>query len=303
MTKQIAIVCLFLLGFVLNTQASADEAAVRKTLASYVEVFNSKAAERVGSFWTENGSHTDRVTGFRTEGRAAIQADITEVLKSPVAMKLSATVDKFRLVTADVARVEGETTVVMAGSDPMTSSYIAILVKKGDQWLLDSIEEMSLQQPASTIEALKDLAWLIGDWVDDSGDVKVSTSFRWTANQAFMLRSFSVETKAGLEMTGTQVIGWDPRVQQIRGWSFNSNGSFGESTWTKTDSSWLSKTIQTLANGDSASGTYVMEKLDDNSFSMQLLGHELNGVPQPAGPAVKIIRTPTEQTSDSTSGN
>jgi uncharacterized protein (TIGR02246 family) len=268
----------------------ADEASVRKVLAEYVEVFNQKAADKVAGFWTEQGTHTDRETGERTEGRQAIQADMAKVFESSGEMKLSAKVDRFKMVTSNVARAEGQTTVVFADGEPIVSSFIAILVHEGDKWLLDSIEEMALPQPVSTADALKGLEWLIGEWVDDSGDVKVSTTFRWTANQAFMLRSFNVETKEGVTMTGTQVIGWDPRIQQIRSWSFNSDGSFGEAVWSRNGNGWQSKAIQTLANGGSASGTYVMERVDDNSFTMQLVGHELNGEPQPTGAGVKIVR-------------
>jgi len=47
--------------------ASADEAAVRKTLSEYVHVFNQKTPEKVAEFWTKKGTHTDRETGERTE--------------------------------------------------------------------------------------------------------------------------------------------------------------------------------------------------------------------------------------------
>ena len=280
---------LFATFFVAPT-INADEASVRKVLAGYVEVFNQKAADKVAGFWTEKGTHTDRETGERTEGRQAIQADMTRVFESSGDMKLSAKVDRFKMVTSNVASVEGQTTVVLADGDPIVSSFIAILVQQGDKWLIDSIEEMPLPQPVSSAAALKGLEWLIGEWVDDSGEVKVSTTFRWTAGEAFMLRSFNVESKDGVTFTGTQVIGWDPALQQVRSWSFNSDGSFGQAFWSQNGDKWLSKATQTMANGDSASGTYVMERVDDNSFTMQLVGHELNGEPQPTGTGVKIVR-------------
>ena len=297
--RQSSFVALALIAtYFIAPSVHANEATVRRVLEDYVEVLNQKAADRVGSFWTAKGTHTDRETGERTEGRTAIEADMTEVFKSQADMKLSAKVDRFKMVTADVASVEGETTVVLTDGEPIVSSFIAILVHQGDKWLLDSIEEMPLPQPASTADALKELEWLIGEWVDDSGDVKVSTKFRWTANGAFMLRSFDVETKDSVTMTGTQVIGWDPRAQQIRSWSFNSDGSFGEAAWSQNGDSWLSKATQTLAGGESASGTYVMERVDENSFVMQLVGHELNGEPQPTGAGVKIVRASQKPASD-----
>lgn len=275
---------------------NCDEAAVRKTLADYVNVFNQKAVDQVGSFWTASGTHIDRETGERTEGRDAIQADISEVLKTQPNIRLSARIDRFRMVTATVASVEGQTTVVLSDAEPIVSAFTALMVYEGDRWLLDSIEEMSLPQPEKPGDALGELQWLIGDWIEESGDIKVSTTFRWTANQAFLLRSFNVQTQDEIEMSGTQIIGWDPFQRQIRSWTFNSDGSFGEATWVRDGSNWLSKSQQTLPDGSTASGTYVLGQLDDNSFTMQLLGHEQNGEPQPAGPMVKIVRAQTAST-------
>ena len=300
MKKSSSIAFALAASFLAAPLVRADEGAVRRALAEYVDVFNQKAAEKVGAYWTEKGTHTDRETGERTEGRSAIQADMTRVFNEQADCRLSATIDRIKFVTPDVASVEGETTVVLSDAEPIISTYTAIVVHQGDKWLLDTVEEMPLPQPATSTDALKELEWLIGEWVDDSGDVKVSTTFRWTAGKAFLLRSFDVETKDGLAMTGTQVIGWDPRGKQIRSWSFNSDGSFGESTWSRNGDSWLSRSSQTMATGDIASGTYVLERIDDASFTMQLVGHEVNGEPQPAGATVKLLRTPETPASDST---
>ena len=272
-----------------TSMTEANEVAIRKMLAEYVDVFNQKEAGKVGLFWTEGGTHTDRETGKRTEGRDAIQTDISDVMKDQSGIHLSATIERLKFITPDVVSVEGETTVVISDAEPLVSAYAAIVVHQGDKWLLDSIEEMPLPQPASSTAALKELEWLIGDWVDDSDDVKVSTTFRWTANQAFLLRSFNVETTDGVAMTGTQIIGWDPIGQQIRSWSFNSDSSFGESTWNRSGDSWLSKSINTLASGETASGTYVMERMNDDAFEIQLVGHEVKREPQPTGAAAKIV--------------
>ncbi len=290
MNTKRSILCAILVSLPVFPTTFADEATVRKTLSDYVDNFNQRAADKVASFWTENGTYTDRVTGERTTGRDAIQADLTKVLAEPTAMKLSAQIHGIKFITDDVASVEGETTLVLNASEPVISTFNAILVRKEERWLLDSIQEADLPQPSSAADALSGLTWLVGTWVDDGGDTKVHTTFRWTASQAFLLRSFTVETPDGVAMTGTQVIGWDPRALEIRSWSFNSNGSFGESVWSKSAGAWRSKSVQTLADGRVAAGTYVMERQDDNAFTMQLVGHEIEGQPQPASPTVRVVR-------------
>lgn len=269
---------------------TADEAQVGKSFVDFVAAFNEKNAEKLASCWTETATHTDRETGERTEGRAAIQADFTKIFAAQPAIRLSATLTRVKMVTADVAQVEGQSTVIGGDGIPVESLFTGILIRSEDKWLFDSIEETAAPIPATPADALQQLEWLIGEWTDESGDVKVRTTFRWSANRAFLLRSFVAEAADGSVFEGTQVIGWDAGQQQIRSWTFNSDGSFGSSTWSKNGNSWMAKSSQTSANGDISSGTYVLDQVDENSFTLQLIGHEINGDPQPAASAATITR-------------
>src|SRR6056297_1615960 len=102
MSTKLTVSCAILASFFVVATVDADEAAVRKTLSDYVDVFNQRATDKVAEFWTENGTHTDRVTGERTVGREAIQADMAEVLAQPSGMKLSAQIRGIKFITADV---------------------------------------------------------------------------------------------------------------------------------------------------------------------------------------------------------
>lgn len=269
---------------------AADEVQIGNSLNEFVAAFNEKNAEKLAACWTETATHTDRETGERTEGRAAIQADFTKVFTAQPGIKLSASMTRAKMVTADVAQVEGQTTVIGGDGVPVESVFSAIMTRSGEKWLFDSIEETTAPIPATPEDALQQLEWLIGEWTDESGDVKVRTTFRWSANRAFLLRSFVAESADGNVLEGTQVIGWDANLLQIRSWTFNSDGSFGSSTWSKNENSWMAKSSQTSANGDISSGTYVLEQVDENSFTLQLIGHEINGEPQPASAAATINR-------------
>ncbi|RLS72051.1 MAG: nuclear transport factor 2 family protein [Planctomycetota bacterium] len=269
---------------------AADEVQIGNSLNEFVAAFNEKNAEKLAACWTETATHTDRETGERTEGRAAIQADFTKVFTAQPGIKLSASMTRAKMVTADVAQVEGQTTVIGGDGVPVESVFSAIMTRSGEKWLFDSIEETTAPIPATPADALQQLEWLIGEWTDESGDVKVRTTFRWSANRAFLLRSFVAESADGNVLEGTQVIGWDANLLQIRSWTFNSDGSFGSSSWSKNENSWMAKSSQTSANGDISSGTYVLEQVDENSFTLQLIGHEINGEPQPASAAATINR-------------
>ncbi|MDZ4779164.1 MAG: SgcJ/EcaC family oxidoreductase [Planctomycetia bacterium] len=281
----------FVVVAVVAANAAANETEVRAALTAYVESFNRQDIAAVAAAWTEQASHTDRETGERTEGREAIQSDIAASFKEQPNAHLAGRVDRVRMIKPDVASVEGETTFGAGDEAPVVNNFAAILVKQGDKWLIDSIEELPLPTPATSTEALQDLEWMIGSWLDDGGESRVTTQVRWTASNAFLLRSFTIESADGTQQ-GTQVIGWDPRSQEIRSWSFNSDGSFGDGVWTQSGEDWLIKSSQTLSDGRAASGTYVLKRLDDNTITLELIGHEIDGEPQPAKEAVKMARAP-----------
>ena len=47
-----------------------------------------------------------------------------------------------------------------------------------------------------------------------------------------VLHSFKAG-KDGFQLSGTEVIGWDPTSRSIRSWVFDSDGSFGQAVWTR----------------------------------------------------------------------
>ena len=212
-------------------------------------------------------------------------------------MRLFGRVHHLRLVKPDVARVEGEATVNSPEMEPSRVTFSAILVNQNNKWMIDSIEETPIRVPASSYDALRDLEWLVGHWVDESEEARVDTEFRWTAGRAFLLRSYSIETADGGLQQGTQVIGLDPRSNEIRSWSFNSDGSFGDGIWSKNGDDWIVKSSETLPDGLAASGTFVMEEIDENTMTMQLIGLEVEGEPRPASEVVTIVRS-SEQAED-----
>ena len=64
------------------------------------------------------------------------------------------------------------------------------------------------------------------------------------------------------DLEGTQVIGWDPAAGTIRSWMFDSDGGFGEGTWSKKDNSWIVKFNQVLPDGRKASATNIYTLID-----------------------------------------
>jgi hypothetical protein len=61
-------------------------------------------------------------------------------------------------------------------------------------------------------------------------------------------------------LKGTQRIGWDPQAKQIRSWTFDDAGGFGETTWTPVGETWICKAKGVAADGTSVSATRTLTR-------------------------------------------
>lgn len=275
------------------TTGAEDE--VKAAVQSYVAAFNSRDAKAVASLWAENAIHTIRNSGEKTTGRTAIEGQFAALFSSEDVTKLTVAVESVRLVTDNVAKVEGAAVVVVGNEEPSETSFSALFIKSNDKWLMESVDETVMTVDDATIDPLAELEWMIGQWEDASQDVSVNTSVRWSANNSFLIRNYSLTREDQVEMQGTQVIGWDPKEGQIRSWAFDSDGSFGEGTWSRNGDSWIVKMSRTLADGGSASGTQVITANNENSMTVRIIGQDINGAPVPASDAIQVVRVAADQ--------
>ena len=100
---------------------------------------------------------------------------------------------------------------------------------------------------------------------------------KWAQNESFITRTFSISVADRLDMSGIQVIGWDAAAGKIRSWVFDSDGGFGEGEVDQEDKRWIINAVATLPDGRKTSAINAMTLLDDNSFTWQSSGRELDG--------------------------
>ena len=60
-----------------------------------------------------------------------------------------------------------------------------------------------------------------------------------------------------------QIIGWDAAAKRIRSWTFDSDGSFAEGSWSKKDNRWYVRKKGTTADGKMASAVNIITLVDD----------------------------------------
>lgn len=269
-----------------------SEAEVHAILKRYADVYNKHDAKALAEFWAENGTSTDSATGDRVVGREAIRADFEATFKENPKSRFSARLKNYRFIKPDLLSICGEATITGATEDDVNVvNFTTLLVRHGDSWLVEEASESPLVTPATPYDGLKDLGWLVGSWKDDTQVINVSSDIKWSDNKSYLLRKYTVEnTEDNTTTAGTQIIAWDPRSKSIRSWTFSSDGSFGEGAWSQSGQEWHVKFHHTTVDGRLLSGMQILTKVNSDTVTVQAIGQEDDGEPQPNSPVIKMIR-------------
>ncbi len=291
MAKILVIVTIFV-AFLTATAAEAqqkpapDEAAIRQAVQSYVEAFNRGDPVAVASHWSDDGEYVSP-SGESFKGRKKIEAALKTFFAENKDLQLQASPSSIRFPRPNRAIETGTATVTRPGQPPEETQYVASYVKKGEAWKLTSVTE---EESSVGYQHLKELEWLSGDWIDRDDNVTLDTVYQWSGNQSFIAASFTIYVQGKVDLQGTQVIGWDPVAKTIRSWVFDSQGGFGEGTWSRKDNQWLVKSSSVLSTGEKASAINTYTYVDDNIFTFQSVGREIGGEPMPDIEAVTVVR-------------
>jgi hypothetical protein len=204
--------------------------------------------------------------------------------------KLDVTVESIDFVSPNVALEQGTATVIPPDGEPTTTTYSAVHVKREGKWLIDRVSEEAIRTTPSHYEQLKDLEWMIGQWMDKAGEEIVTTECHWSRNNNFIIRSFTVSAAGDIDMAGMQIVGWDPARKQIRSWVFDSDGGFVEGRWQRIGKQWIVNSTGTLPDGKRASFTSIFKPLNEDSFTWQKVNRIVDGEILPNIDEVVIVR-------------
>jgi hypothetical protein len=138
---------------------------------------------------------------------------------------------------------------------------------------------------------LRGLEWAIGEWIDDvpAGEVG-HISFAWAPGRNFIVSTRTVDFKDVPQLQSTQWIAWDAAAKQIRSWSFQADGGFGESTWTKDGTKWVIKSESVLADGSKITATNIVAPGAADTLTWQSKDQKVNGQALPDTKEVKMKR-------------
>jgi hypothetical protein len=142
-------------------------------------------------------------------------------------------------------------------------------------------------------EQLRQLEWLIGDRVDESGNAVVKTSTRWSEDKNFLLSDFLIQLPQRGTVRGTQRIGWDGSIGKFRSWVFDAEGGHAEGLWSHVDGRWIVKVTGVRPDGDVGTATNIYAPADPDSFFLSSVDRIVGDAAAP-DVTVKVVRRPPE---------
>ena len=279
---------------VLSPEArAADEAAIRASGAAFIEAYNARDAKKLAALWTPEAVYIDPATGEQSVGRDEIEKAFADAFADQQDAKLVVDSASIEFVSPSVAIVRGSAHVVRQGEESADSDFTSVRVKRDGKWLIDRVSEVETEKaPPSNYDHLKELEWMIGSWHDDDPrpGIEIQTDCEWTKNKNFITRSFAIAIGNQVNKSGMQIIGWDPNDKQIHSWVFDSDGGFGEGSWTHKGNKWLIQNSGTLPDGGKATSLNIMTQLDDDSYQWESVNRDVDGQLQPNVEPVTVVR-------------
>ncbi len=172
-----------------------------------------------------------------------------------------------------------------------TAGWVVALTCAGQDTPKAEIQATVSEDRQSPLDTLD---WLVGDWVNEDENRSIEFNCHFTKNGSFLVRSFRMVSENDVQMSGMQVIAWDPANQSIRSWTFDSDGGFGEDTWTQSGNRYTIRAKYTLPDGGMASAINVFTFVDDNTCTWQSVSREIDGELQSDTDEVVLVRKSNE---------
>jgi uncharacterized protein (TIGR02246 family) len=256
-----------------------DEQAIRAAAKQYLAALERGDAKRLAELWTSDGDFVDELGGSHPASELIAEAAQSTGNREPPQVKLLDS--RIRFLTGDVALEDGTSDVSRVGAkSPARGRFSALWVKQQGRWRLASLREARIQ-PAASPAVLADLAWMIGQWSAQTNDTTLEISARWNATETFLLRDLKVLRAGQVAFQAAQRIGWDPISHKIRSWIFDSDGGYGEASWSRDGESWVIQASGVLPDGRQTSATSVVTYDGKDRLSWKTMAATIDGQPGP----------------------
>jgi uncharacterized protein (TIGR02246 family) len=264
--------------------------AIRAADGAFVRDYNKGDSKALAALFTEDAEVVEQ-DGSSYRSRALIEERLAETFASNPGVQLKIDTESIQAISPDVVRAEGRTVVTPVKGSPNLRRHSAIFVKRDGRWLIKNIRE-ELDPVVPPHDRLKELEWLIGEWVDEGEDTHVRVACKWSEDGNFLIRTFTVHIQGKPVLTVHQRVGWDPLARQFHSWEFDSEGGYGEGRWSRDGDRWLIKHMGVRPQGTAASATHILTRERSDLVRWVATDRVLGSESVPEEPNYTMVRVP-----------
>jgi uncharacterized protein (TIGR02246 family) len=283
-----------------DPQADKNAETVRQALASLARAYNARDPKAIAELFTPKGEFIDADDNV-FDSHEAIAGEFAALFEvNPGKNSVEIAAEEIREISPGVLSVDCVATFSDAEEkdedDKETADvdFSALLVKQSDGgWLFASIRSEGEGDLRTPHARLKQLAWLIGEWLDESDESTMHTTTRWSEDGNFLLTDFTIRVAGRKVMSGTQRIGWDGSLDKFKSWVFDSEGGHAEGIWTEIEDSWVVKVTGVRPDGDACSATHTYEQAAPDMFLFSVTDRIIGDEAAPDFTA-RVVRKPPE---------
>lgn len=258
-----------------------DDQTLRQSAKAYAEALDRGDLAAIQAAWTPDADYIDEA-GNTFKGREAIGKLFKQALPSLKANKTVYKLTAIRFIKPDVAVTDGDADITAADGSTDHSRFTAVWTKVGDQWLIASARDLpTAADPLAGDRRLKDLEWMVGDWTATDKTMTIKMVARWVMNRKFLKLEFAIAVPDAPPMLVVNYVGWDPTEGELRGWTFDSRGGFGNAAWIRDGATWMVDSSSVLPSGQTGSSTYVIKATGVEAFTWRATEREVDGQPLP----------------------
>ncbi len=269
------------------------EKSIAALVVAYAKAFNAGDAAAAAATFAEDALVIDE-QGERTDGRARIRDQLAASFAENPGGKIAIEAQALRFLGPDTALEESRTTITPAGGGPAEiTRFTVVYLKRDGHWLQSAVRDEQARDLTPHVR-LKELEWMVGDWINESEDAVVLTTCKWADGGNFLLREFTVKMQGKPVLSGTQRIGWDPTRQQFKTWIFDTEGGFGEGYCTRDGEQWVIKAEGVRQDGKHASVTSIITRLGKERANWKSVDRTIGGAAVPGVDEFTIVRKPPE---------
>ena len=259
---------------VLAEKTSASETTVKQVVDGLLKAYASGDAKAFSEAFTTHGEYID-AKGTVFHGRKAIEAEFAGFFKDTPGTTIEMDLAGTRPLGAGIITGDCTTRFRRAATSLVVPGRCQLVCsRENETWFIASLHE---SESSSHHDQVKQLEWLVGDWIGEGSRSHVHFHCKWDEGGNFLLRDYSVQIADDHQIKGTQRIGFDPLTGHLKAWIFDSAGGFSDGEFNHDGDQWILKTSGVTSEGRTLSVTNVLTRIDEHRMTSELTERYVGG--------------------------